>query len=227
MSDKRTIMPISEIKVDKEIYPRETTLWGTEYKYSIALKSGAIFPPILVGKYLGETILIDGLHRINAHKRNHSTNIDAITRNYTDKATMLMDAIKSNVEHGANLKMSELTKAIMALRTQGITDAQISKVVNMPIETIKPFMLKRTVNTITGEEIPITAPLSYMAGRKISNQEIALASQLPNQRTEYFLRNLITIFETKLINLKNPKILNQVKTLHKLTGQAIMSTRRR
>jgi len=142
VSDKQVIK-IDDIIIDEEIYPRKQDVWLVAYQYSQAMKAGAIFPPIILGEYKKKLYLVDGRHRINAHKLLEHDTIDAIVKKYTDKKTMFVDAVKFNNIHGKALTVADKTKIFGTLRNWKYPDLTISTLLNTPIDNFNVFIMNR------------------------------------------------------------------------------------
>jgi len=68
MKPRTAVLAISELKLDKRLYPRIKIGWLTAYQYAQAMRAGSVFPPIMVGEYQGEKYVVDGWHRVEAKK---------------------------------------------------------------------------------------------------------------------------------------------------------------
>jgi hypothetical protein len=114
---------IKDIEIDEDIYPRKHKNEKTISSYVEALKANAMFPPIEVQKISVDggkkTILLDGLHRLEAHKcinkdkevkdELKAKEIDAFffnddTLEKKDNLKILrIEAISQNLKHGDRL----------------------------------------------------------------------------------------------------------------------------
>jgi len=106
---------ISKIVLDEYIYPRSNKSNKTIETYAEAIKAGAQFPPITVQRVinfnqLDEAILIiDGLHRLEAHLSVGSKTIEAVEYDTqpldyeTNKTALLLESAECNTKHGDRL----------------------------------------------------------------------------------------------------------------------------
>ena len=76
---KQKLLRIDEVKIDDRVYPRASIDSYVIAKYVKAMKSGSVFPPIIVAKYEGKYLLVDGAHRLTTNKQLKNTHIEAIT----------------------------------------------------------------------------------------------------------------------------------------------------
>lgn len=109
---------ISEINIDKDIYPRQNVSHTTISIYKESLLAGAKFPPIDVQKIRDtdgteKTIVLDGLHRFLAHQEAGIETIEAANWKDAalDKQACLneprIEAAVRNVRHGDRLSLQD------------------------------------------------------------------------------------------------------------------------
>jgi hypothetical protein len=137
-------LDINKIIVDEELYPRNQVDWMTVYRYQEALAAGAAFPPIVVGRKRGQFILLDGRHRLMAHKKNEAETLQVIVSGVKPEEFFL-ESVRLNSAHGRNLTTQERIGAAARLITQGFSEPAISKALFMPVETLKRLMVTRLV----------------------------------------------------------------------------------
>ena len=109
---------INDVIVDQDIYPRQTKSQITISAYAESLKIGAEFPPIEVQKILTDeeeqTILLDGLHRLEAYEKAKIKEINVIfwKEETIDKKENINDlrlrAGFLNVQHGDRLSHEDM-----------------------------------------------------------------------------------------------------------------------
>ena len=111
-------LSIKSLHIDKDIYPRKSIVQSLVESYAEALKAGAIFPPIKVQKIIEgneeKIVVLDGVHRVEAHKKCKIREIDAFfwkdeildkDRHFED---LLTEATIQNREHGQRLEDRDL-----------------------------------------------------------------------------------------------------------------------
>jgi len=106
---------IDDIKFIKELYPRfELDNYSVnQYRQSVEL-----LPPILISK---NNILIDGYHRLTAHKLEGKTEIEAEFFDSEDQQEIFIEAIKRNNAHGKQLSIDEKRRLTPILYEKGIS----------------------------------------------------------------------------------------------------------
>lgn len=95
-------MKISDIKINDEIYPRESFDTETVKRYREAMAAGAKFPPLVI---TSDNHLLDGRHRLEAYKLVGKTEVEVKIENPDDPATR---AVELNLQHGKPLSRFEM-----------------------------------------------------------------------------------------------------------------------
>ncbi len=222
----RKILDIKQIVFDEELYPRGSFDWKTAYSYSQAMKTGAKFPPIYVGFLDGSYVLMDGKHRIEANNNLKIKSISCDIVRVKDKKELFIKAVQSNIKNGKPLSSYDRTKIIMGLDSMHVGITQISKVVQMPVTSVKKFMIERVRSSISGEEILLKTPLKHLPQSKVSNDLDYVQDKITGSSQEAIVYDLKALLENNLIDKKNRKILNDLKVIYQLIKQLIFSTRK-
>lgn len=174
MNSYQKVMKISEVKVEEDLYPRMHSDFVTVARYINAMKSGATFPPIKVAKnQAGKHILIDGRHRMEATMACKNDHIQAeVFEGLTDKEIYL-EAVKANINHGRQFSTQEVTQIAITLQDFDMDLEEISEIIRIPVDGIKPFVAKRMVReSETGKNFALKKPLQrVLSGLPISQQE--------------------------------------------------------
>ena len=156
---KSTLMKISDLIVDSELYPRIKSGWLTAYQYAQAMKANSIFPPIVVGIFEGKKYVVDGVHRIEAKKLLKEEYIDAIVKKYENEKEMFVDAVRLNSTHGRQLSVQEKVRIIDKLKNMQFELQEISELVKVPIDKIS-LLQQRIIIGPKGESIYLKSVLS-------------------------------------------------------------------
>lgn len=235
-------MKISDIIDDEEIYPRnikKTTgfYWQTAFKYSEAMKMGGKFPPVVVGLFNGKYYLIDGKHRLKAYETVGVDEVEVVVKSFSSKKDMLIAATELNVKHGVPLTPYDKTDVILALRKYGVSDLKIAKIVQVPFEKVSSFVVKRVVNTLSGEPVSIKAPLrslvkGFGSGGSVvlsEEQKAAVEEQgvLSNVSELQLLDSVLVLLEGRAVNLRNPVVVDKLKRIHKACEVLILGLRKK
>ena len=222
-------IPLENITIDNDLYPRVGTFWQSIYKYSQNMKAGSKFPPIILAKYKGKNILVDGRHRIEANKILKKTSIEAELHIGWDRRRIFEEAIRRNISHGLNLSPYEIRKLVLKLRVMKYKDSDISTIVKVPLGKLEKFIAQRAVSSITGkpigggnitEQIIIKTPLKHLAGEEYSVEQIQIIENsqdmLSAKNQINLLEQVVTLMENNLIDSKNERIQELIDKIKKL-----------
>jgi hypothetical protein len=194
---KMKVLPLADIVFDNSIYPREKPFWGTICRYSDEMKAGAKFPPITVGFLNGKYVLVDGKHRIEAYKTNQETHVSAHVLYGMNKEQLFVEAVRLNVINGQPLSQFDKVKIIRKLEEMHYETIEISKIVQVSMDTIEQFVARRITVTRAGEPMVLKSALKHMAVLQTPIEEgqqdtISVRSELS------LVKQLIQIFENRL-----------------------------
>ena len=190
---------IKDVIVDAEVYPRTQDVWQKVYEYSMAMKAGATFPPVIVGKYRNQLILIDGLHRIKASKLLDRITIEATIKPYSNKKQMFIDAVKFNNIHGKPLTVMDKTLIFSKLRNWQVTDSEISLLLGTPIDRFSVY-ITRLVGA-DGKEKPIKSIIAENLKNQRITETDAIHMSFPYQKQNVLISHDCLHALNQLINM--------------------------
>jgi transposase len=136
---------VRELKVDSihipwELFPRVVTGMVEEKvkEYADMIESGVEFDPILVwDKGNGEYWVVDGVHRLEAHKRAGRSTIKAELISCKDEIDCQIKAIQANLKHGLSIKKEEKISLVQKFYYhRGISVEELSKIFGVSERTI-------------------------------------------------------------------------------------------
>jgi hypothetical protein len=216
----KTVIPIENIVLDEELYPRNQYFWQTAYDYSESMKTGVKFPPVVVAKMGNAFILVDGKHRIEAYRILKVKTVEAEVLIGLSRNQILEEAIKRNIAHGKTLSIQEKLRLAVKLRDLKYSTDTISRLIQIPNSKLVDLLNKRLFNTITGEEIILKKPfenLSTSTMMQTGTGDIDLIqSSFQGESQEKMVENLIILLKTNAIDLTNKKVavkLHELKTI--------------
>lgn len=216
---KTRILKISELSFDKDFYPRAKIDWLTALRYADSMKAGAIFPPISIGNFEQRLFVIDGLHRVEAKKLLKEEYVEGVVRDFKSKNDMFIEAVKLNVTHGKPLSVQEKVRIIDKLKNMEFTLEQISKVMLVPIDTVKRFEI-RTIIGPNGQPIYLKAPV---AKANVDETKKANVSQAIIQSRNYqiLVQELLELLEKDIIPSEDKTTWEMLIHLYALLGQKL------
>lgn len=99
-------LAVSEVVYDQSIYPRAEWSQATVNRYAEAIEAGDEFPPIVLEK--GTNRLLDGMHRLQAHKQALKDSIAAVWMDIPEGVPAKLFAASLSAKHGDRVKGDEL-----------------------------------------------------------------------------------------------------------------------
>lgn len=97
---------VSDVVFDASIYPRAEWSQATVNRYAEAIESGDEFPAIVLEK--GTNRLLDGMHRLQAHKQALKDAIATVWMDVPDGVPAKLFAASLSAKHGDRIKGDEL-----------------------------------------------------------------------------------------------------------------------
>lgn len=227
MVEKVEQVKIDDLVFDREIYPRLQVRWETVHKYKEAMRAESVFPPILVARYKGKLYLLDGWHRVEAHKRLGAKEVQAIIIKPKNRNEMFTKAVECNTTHGRTLNTKERARILYKMKEElGIPDGEISKILKIPIDGFSTF-LKRVVKTKKGKTVYVQSTvLDAMERKGLTEEDIAEKmdeiDQSPFQtKLDNLLDQLIELLQGDIFPLEDEKIYPKAMKIHKLLGDML------
>jgi transposase len=133
-------LEISSIYVPWDLFPRVVTgvVEDKVKEYADMIESGVEFDPILVwDRGNGEYWVIDGVHRLEAHKRAGKSTIKAELIFCKDEIDCQIKAIQANLKHGLSIKKEEKISLVQKFYYhRGISVEELSKIFGVSETTI-------------------------------------------------------------------------------------------
>ena len=217
---KHSVVKISDLTFDRELYPRVKTSWLTAYQYAQAMKSGSVFPPIVAGKFKGKLYVVDGWHRVEAVRLLGEEYIEAIVKSYDSEAELFADAVRCNSVHGRQLSVQEKARIIDKLQSYNFTLEQISEIVKVPVDQIARFSCKVVV-TPSGQKIYLKSVVEN-AVKTEEKPLTAVEQDKFNVRTvESLLQQILDLLRSGLFPFADEKIRALAVEVYSLLGEGL------
>jgi len=202
---KQKILELKEVKIDDRVYPRTGMDHYAIAKYAKAMRSGSVFPPIIVAKYEGVYLLVDGAHRLTTNRQLKKKHIEAEILEGLSLEEIYIESIKRNSTHGTAFTTRDVTQICIKLKEMKLSTIEIANIVHIPADKIEPFVAKRITRIgESREEVPLKPPFRHLAGEVLDgplDQGIAVS-----KRQIDIVNTLLTLLENKHIDLKDNMI---------------------
>jgi DNA modification methylase len=135
LDDVALLIPIDQVAFVKELYPRHREDDAVIEQYRASLD---LLPPIKVAR---ERILVDGLHRLQAFRREGATEIPAINLGNLTDIEILKESIRCNATHGRQLDTKDKRRMADQLYRQGIRDdSEFAELLSITPKTLKEYL---------------------------------------------------------------------------------------
>jgi len=167
------IIKIDEIDFKEELYPRISVNYITVGNYADKMKAGVKFPPIVVGKINGETILVDGYHRLLAIQRLDEEYIKAEIKQYGAVVDLFEDAVELNSSHGLPLTSSDNVKILATLEKMKFEPLHIGELIKATSDRMQKYQ-DRILRRPDGSQIFLKAPIARLLAKGHITEEEAM-----------------------------------------------------
>jgi len=147
---------IANLLFDWNLYPRKEIDKRKVKDYANALKTGANFPPINVGSFEGNKIVVDGFHRAHSRIQLKIDYIECRILAFQSEAELFAEAVRANSSHGKPFTDIEVKANIRRLQRYNFNVKDIVSIVHIPASGIRSESTK-----------PITV-LTLPSGKKLS-----------------------------------------------------------
>jgi hypothetical protein len=107
-------LALDQVCLDEAVLPRDVD-GDLLARYTDRLAAGDDFPAIMVGQVGAELVLIDGRHRLEAHRRLGRPTICAEVAAVADRRQAYLMALAANRQHGQVLAHGDLRRAVKRL----------------------------------------------------------------------------------------------------------------
>jgi len=138
MKKKKKIIEVKEIHLDIKLYPREEYSEQICKRYAKAMKKGDVFPPIVVAEIKGQYFLVDGKHRLEAHKKNRKNSssncfVDCEVLEGLSNKEIYLESVKRNLNHGIPFYDRDIEKIKSTLQYFKLDKEEIAEIVKIPV----------------------------------------------------------------------------------------------
>jgi len=211
------ILKIKEIVINPKYFPRLKIDWHVAFHYAQAMKTGANFPVIEVAYLEGKYYLVDGMHRLDAYKRNRQEFVNVIVnQKINDFKQLYIASIQRNIGHGKPFTLQEKTLCAVNLRKMNFQDYDIASIVQIPIENLTRIIAQRLTNTFTGQDVVLKSSVKHLAGETVENDFNTTQENITGETQVMLINDLIRILEKNLIDIDNPTVIKKLNELMKL-----------
>lgn len=211
---KQTNVPLDQLKLDYDIYPRTQIADTHVSALQDAAAAGVELPPILV--CAKSMRIVDGFHRYTRAHRNGEEIIPAILENFPDEAAVFAAAVKANAAHGKPYAPFERAKIVRQAQDFGLTVDRLSDALNISIDKITEIQAGFVgVGKTSG---PVKATVSHLRGGRMTKDQAKAADKLGGMPQRFYVEQLLILVENDLVNLADDVMMAKLARLHEGLG---------
>ena len=215
---KNAILKVKDIKLNKEFYIRNNVDWQTALQYQNSMLIGDKFPPIVVTKRKDGYYLVDGAHRLDAHKRLQRKQkkfqyINAIITKPLNDAELYAESVRLNTLHGIRLSSYERANVALRLRDMGYPDVKIANLIRTPVSDLRKFIVSKTAIDSEGKMFVLKGAVHHLAGQTLTKQQSKAYYSEEGTHQLTMFREINKLFANNLIDRKNKSVMKELAIL--------------
>jgi hypothetical protein len=220
-------MSVQTIKADElvedfDLYPRGDVDSSHVASLVEALEAGATLPPIIACKKTKR--IVDGFHRRRALIRysGEGVVIPVVFKTYKSDGELYAEAMSANSSHGRRLTAVDFSRAMTKGRALGLDDATIAKCLHLTVDKVTELVIDRTARH--GRiSVPLKRTISHMAGKQLTKPQVDANDRLSGMTQVFYVNQIITLIESKLLNKEDAKLLSRLRVLHGLLDDILVA----
>ena len=214
-----TTTKISEVVLDFDLYPRASVDSQNVAYLSQADAAGAVLPPIIIDKKSKR--VVDGFHRVKMYRQKYDDNfrVEVVAKAYPNEQAMLLDAMRYNSGHGRSLTRFDRVRCIVLGEKMGVDPAEIAAALHMTSEKVGELKAERVGELKVGrtvEPAPLKRTIRHMSGKRLSRAQYEANKKLSGMNQAFYVNQVITLIENKLLNYADADLLARLAHLAKL-----------
>jgi hypothetical protein len=199
------LVRIDELVFDSNVYPRMKVSWLTAYQYAQAMRTGAEFPPVVVGVLEGRKYLVDGWHRVEAKRLLGEEYVTAKVKEYGSMGEMYADAVRLNSRHGKPLTVQEKVRAVDQLGKLGFEREEISRIIGVPVDKIT-LLEARVIRLHDGTPVYAKGVTFRSAARSGGSVVSVDQSKFMGRDVSLILEQLVEMIEGGIYPFEDPRV---------------------
>jgi hypothetical protein len=107
-------------------------------------------------------------------------------------------------------------------RALGLDDATIAKCLHLTVDKVTELVIDRTARH--GRiSVPLKRTISHMAGKQLTKPQVDANDRLSGMNQVFYVNQIITLIENKLLNKEDAKLLSRLRVLHGLLDDILVA----
>jgi len=202
---------IADLVLDYSLYPRTMVSRVDVNRYADALRAGRSLPPIVVDA--DDMQVLDGFHRVEAHKKLKLEEITVELRHYESKADAWLDAsLSTNARHGRSLTPYDIKRSVRIAEDLGVEREKVAEVTNMSPERFDRVVSEEA--SYQGRSLPLKRGLGSFRGRDLTQRQADLNRKWGGMNVLFYVRQVADYLEAGgEVNEETSKELDRLASL--------------
>jgi len=211
-------LPIENLILETEYYPRIHRDWQTEARYADAMRNGDVFPPVaVVPDGHGQYVVLDGFHRVAAAQRAGKTSIlAAVYRNLPRKQWFVL-AVALNKAHGRCLTTQDRAMIANRLQRLGYSVDEMARLISVTADKFTEFVASRT--SADGEAVK--GPVREQLGTRNEARAVAHSGTFAAADVRRILDQTVGALRGKIVDVSVPDIRERAEFIHDALGKLL------
>jgi hypothetical protein len=214
---------VGELILDFNVYPRMSVDTQHITYMREALEAGRKFPPLVI---CAKTLRIaDGFHRHKLYLAMHGPDfeVDVIERTYKRDADLFADAMRLNAEHGRSLSRYDRAHCLLVAEKLTLSLDETAVALGMTVDKLTELRVNRVATLSVGKgkgaAIPLKRTIAHMTGKILTPAQAEVNERLGGMNQLFYVNQLISLFESDLIDRQNADLMKRLQLLRTLIGK--------
>jgi ParB-like chromosome segregation protein Spo0J len=208
--------PLAKLVEDFTLYPRAGIAQPVIGQYHEALKAGVTFPPIQVDH---KWRVIDGWHRLAAHRLFGSVTIPALQKRVRDDREFFELAVAANAAHGNRYSGYDRARVIARAEELGIDKERISNLLSVTVESIAEVEKGFASDSKDERPMPLKASVRHLAGRRLTQRQAEAHEHIGGMQQTFYINQVLLLLEGNLLDYKNEALMSRLYRLKQALGK--------
>lgn len=205
---------ISGLVLDRDLSPRASLGSVLIKQLAEALVAGATLPPVVVESKTSR--LVDGFHRIEAHRRVYGREamVEVVEREYENDGDLFVDAVRLNAGHGSRLASYDQLRCVAIAERLSIDSRRMAKALSVRPSYIGELRASRMGTELaTRSPIPLKRTIEHMRGQSLTPAQMETNQKLGGHSQAYSINQLNLLAENDLLDLESLVVRNSLRRL--------------
>jgi len=186
-------VPIEKLVEDMDFYPRNEVSSVVVTSLVDALEAGSTLPPIVADSKFR---LVDGWHRLRAHKKFGATMVMVDIREFASDAEMFKVAVELNSGHGRRLDTYDLKRSVLRMQELGLAMKDMAEAVRMTPARLEDLIKGRA--TQGNDQVILKAGLAHLQGTKLTKNQRIGVEKASGMQSLYHVNQLLNLLENEI-----------------------------